>query len=125
DKNFSANASSTNPRTTFTVFIQPPDLGRLCKACGNRASTPKTIAQARPKPASAKVRSIGTYAAPVTALPSKDPRIGPVHEKDTITSVRAIKKIPTIPPASSAREDLFAMALGRVMSKRSEERRVG
>ena len=30
--------------------------------------------------------------------------------------VKAIKKIPIIPPASSAFEDLFAMELGKVIS---------
>ena len=116
DKNFNANPSSMNPNTTFTVFIQPPDFGKLCKACGNKAKSPKTIAQLSPNPAKAKVSSIGTLVEPVTALPSKLPKIGPVHEKDTITRVNAMKKIPIKPPASSAFEDLFAMELGKVMS---------
>ena len=81
DKNFSANPSSINPTTTFTVFIHPPDFGKLCKACGKSAKSPKTIAQLSPNPAKAKVSSIGTLAEPVTALPSKLPKIGPVHEK--------------------------------------------
>lgn len=29
DKNFKAKPNSINPKTTFTVFIQPPDLGKL------------------------------------------------------------------------------------------------
>ena len=116
DKNFSAKANSTKPRTTFTVFIQPPDFGRLCSACGNNASSPKIIAHASPKPANANVNNIGTFAEPVTALPSKLPKIGPVQEKETITSVKAMKKIPIIPPASSAFDDLFAIELGNVIS---------
>ena len=116
DKNFKAKPSSINPKTTFTVFIQPPDFGRLCSACGNNANKPKTIAQAKPKPAKAKVKSIGTSVEPVTALPNKLPKIGPVQEKETITKVKAIKKIPIIPPASSAFEDLFAIELGKVIS---------
>src|SRR5690606_40350660 len=104
------------PKTTFTVFIQPPDFGKLCSACGNKANSPNTIAQLNPNPASAKVSSIGTFAEPVTALPKRLPRIGPVHENETITSVSAIKKIPITPPASSALDDLLAMELGSVMS---------
>ena len=53
DKNFKARPNSINPKTTFTVFIQPPDFGKLCNACGNKASNPKTIAHENPKPASA------------------------------------------------------------------------
>ena len=116
DKNFKARASSTKPKTTFTVFIQPPDFGRLCSACGNKASKPKTIAQANPNPAKAKVSSIGTFAEPVIALPNKLPKIGPVQENETMTKVKAIKKIPIIPPASSAFEDLLAIELGKVIS---------
>jgi hypothetical protein len=37
-------------------------------------------------------------------LPNKLPKIGPVQENETITKVNAIKKIPMIPPASSAFE---------------------
>ena len=116
DKNFNAKANSTKPRTTFTVFIQPPDFGKLCNACGNNANSPKTIAQLKPNPAKAKVNSIGTFAEPVTALPNKLPKIGPVQENETMTNVKAIKKIPMIPPASSAFEDLLAIELGKVIS---------
>lgn len=116
DKNFKASASSTKPRTTFIVFIHPPDLVSFCKACGNNAKIPKIIAQAKPKPVNAKVNNTGTLTDPVTALPNKLPKIGPVHENETITNVRAIKKIPMIPPASSALEDLLAIELGSVIS---------
>ena len=116
DKNFKASPSSMKPSTTFTVFIQPPDFGKLCKACGKSAKSPNTIAHDKPNPAKAKVRSIGTLTEPVTALPNKLPKIGPVHEKETMTKVSAIKKIPINPPASSAFEDLLAMELGKVIS---------
>src|SRR5690606_20784179 len=112
ERNFKASPSSIKPKTTFTVFIQPPDFGKLCSACGKSAKSPKTIAQLNPNPAKANVSNIGMFAEPVTALPSKLPKIGPVQENETITKVSAIKKIPTIPPASSAFEDLFAMELG-------------
>ena len=116
DKNFKAKANSTKPRKTFTVFIQPPDFGKLAKTCGNKANNPKTIAQLKPNPAKAKVSNIGTLELPVTALPSKLPKIGPVQENETITNVKAMKKIPMIPPASSAFEDLLAIELGKVIS---------
>ena len=116
DKNFKANPNSMKPKTTFTVFIQPPDFGKLCRACGNNAKSPKTIAQLKPNPAKAKVSNIGTFAEPVTALPNKLPKIGPVQENEIITKVNAMKNIPIIPPASSAFEDLLAMELGKVMS---------
>ena len=116
DKNLRAKANSIKPRTTFTVFIQPPDFGKLAKMFGNKANNPKTIAQLKPNPAKAKVNNIGTFAEPVTALPNKLPKIGPVQENETITKVKAMKKIPIIPPASSAFEDLLAIELGNVIS---------
>ena len=116
ERNFRANANSINPKTTFKVFIQLPDFGRDCSAWGNKANVPKTIAHAKPNPAKAKVKSIGTSFAPETALPNKLPKIGPVHEKETITKVKAMKKIPITPPVSSALEDLLAIQLGSVIS---------
>ena len=116
ERNFNAKPNSIKPRTTFTVFIQPPDFGKLCKACGNNAKAPKIIAQANPNPANAKVNIIGTSELPETAVPKRLPNIGPVQENDTITKVSAIKKIPIIPPASSAFADLLAMELGSVIS---------
>lgn len=111
ERNFKANATSIKPNTTFTVFIQPPDFGNDCNACGKRASNPKTIAHASPKPPKAKVNNTGIFLALEATPPSKLPRIGPVQENETITNVRAIKKIPIIPPASSAFADLLAISL--------------
>jgi len=78
----------------FRHIIHPPDFGKLCNACGNNACNPKIIAHAGPNPARAKVSSIGTLDEPVTALPNKIPKIGFVEEKETITRVNAMKKIP-------------------------------
>ena len=44
------------------------------------------------------------------------PRIGPVHEKETKTVVRAIKKAPRYPPLSAFLSDLFIQEEGRVIS---------
>jgi hypothetical protein len=48
---------------------------------------------------------------------SREPRMGPVQEKETSARVNAIKKIPTIPPALSAELALFVHDSGRVSSK--------
>ena len=49
-KNFKANANSMNPKTTFTLFNQPPDLGKLFNQDGNNASNPKGKANANENP---------------------------------------------------------------------------
>ena len=41
-----------------------------------------------------KVNNIGTFAEPVTTLPNKLPKIGPVQENETITKVKTIKENP-------------------------------
>ena len=43
--------------------------------------------------------------------------IGPVHEKDTRESVKAMKKIPINPPRSLAESALLIQLLGKVISK--------
>ena len=47
---------------------------------------------------------------------NKDPKIGPVHEKEMMAKVKAIKKIPEIPPVLDAVSILFPQELGRVIS---------
>ena len=47
---------------------------------------------------------------------SREPKIGPVHEKDTIAKVSAIKNIPIIPAADSLFDDLLTQDEGRVNS---------
>ena len=44
------------------------------------------------------------------------PKIGPVHEKETKTVVRAIKKAPKYPPLSAFLSDLFIQDEGSVIS---------
>ena len=44
------------------------------------------------------------------------PTIGPVHENETSTSVRAIKNTPIRPPLSDLESDLFTNQLGMVIS---------
>ena len=51
------------------------------------------------------------------AIPiSAAPRIGPVHEKETKTVVRAMKKAPIYPPWSAPLSDLFIQDAGSLIS---------
>src|SRR5690606_17389948 len=117
DKNLSAKANSINPKTTFTVFNQPPDFGKEFNHFGNIANNVNGKASANPKP---DIPSDNCIAPPsdVKELPNKVPKIGPVHENETIAKVNAIKKMPTIPPILLA---LLSKALlhdaGKVNSK--------
>ena len=81
----------------MTVFNQPPDFGNEFSHFGNIANNVKGNASARPKP---DIPSDNWVAPPSEdkELPSSVPKMGPVHEKDTIANVRAIKKMPKIPP---------------------------
>lgn len=74
ERNFNASATSIKPNTTFTVFIQPPDFGNDCNACGNKASNPKTIAHARPNPPKAKVNNTGIFLALEATPPVNFPK---------------------------------------------------
>ena len=94
DKNLNAKPNSKNPKITLKVFIQPPDLGSLFSKFGNNAKMVNGRANAIPKPS---IPIVNCKAPPCDEIDptSKEPNIGPVHEKDTKTSVKAIKNIPT------------------------------
>tara|TARA_B100001057_G_C22668375_1_gene878801 strand:- start:3 stop:311 length:309 start_codon:yes stop_codon:yes gene_type:complete len=49
---------------------------------------------------------------------NKDPKIGPVQEKETIARVSAMKNIPTIPPVDSLFVEDAAHEDGKVKSKK-------
>ena len=93
DKNFRAKASSTKPSDTFTCCNHPPDLGSLLRTFGKKDNTPKGNAKAVPKPTIPAVSCMAPPSA-VSEPTSKEPRIGPVQEKETTASVSAIKKMP-------------------------------
>ena len=115
DKNFKANANSKKPKVTLTLVIHPPDLGMDLRALGKKANNPKGSAKANPKPAIPKV----SWSAPPSTViepASNEPNIGPVHEKDTIAKVSAIKKIPNTPPPAEAASERFPQLLGKVNS---------
>ena len=53
----------------------------------------------------------------VLVCPSKVPTSGPVHEKETITNVSAMKKIPNNPPLPACSSALLAQLFGSSSSK--------
>ena len=116
ERNLRARANSKNPKTTFTLFIQPPDFGSLFNRPGNAANRPKGKANAKPNPPIPTVNCIAP--ADDDIVPAKrDPNIGPVQENDTKASVRAMKNMPNIPPTPSAELALFVHDSGRANSK--------
>ena len=97
------------------VVIQLPDLGKAFKVLGNKANKPKGRPRATPKPSI----PIDNCVAPPSAViepASKEPKIGPVQEKETIARVSAIKKIPTTPLVTEASSDLSPQREGKVRS---------
>ena len=116
ERNLRARANSKNPKTTFTLFIQPPDFGSLFNKPGNAANKPKGKANANPNPPIPTVNCIAPDDEDI--VPAKrEPNIGPVQEKDTNARVRAMKNIPIIPPAPSAELALLVHDSGRANSK--------
>ena len=106
-------ATSTKPRTTFTELSHPPLFGNFFNIEGKNAKRVKGSANAVEK---ANIVMIGDHTSPDVDLMSTEPTIGPVQENDTNTRVKAIKKIPPIPPLSDCASLLFTSALGRVIS---------
>ena len=113
ERNFIAIAISRKPKTTFTEFSQPPDLGKECSQFGKIAKTVKGNARAKPNPP----RPAVSGHEPSAAVPaSKEPRIGPVHENETMANVNAIKKMPAVSSPDRALA-LLAKPAGNVISK--------
>ena len=101
---------------TLTAFIQPPDFGALFSSCGKRAKRVKGSARATAKPV---MPMAGAAMLPcVDTATSRNPMMGPVHEKDTSASVNAIRKMDSQPVAAS---DFWSALLtheaGSVISK--------
>ena len=96
DKNLRASASSIKPKLTLMVFNQPPLLGNDCSIAGKNANKENGIARPTPKPI---IPIMGASPTPcILVCPSRVPTMGPVQENETITSVIAIKKMPSSPP---------------------------
>lgn len=114
DKNLNASANSTKAKTFFTVSSQPPLFGKDFNQLGKMANNANGNANAVPKPAMPAVSDH----APSDAVPTSNvPSITPVQEKETITRVSAIKKMPLTLVKPLLASTLPAMPEGRVISK--------
>ena len=100
DKNLKAKANSKKPKITFVVLSHPPELGRVLSMFGNIAKIAKGKPSANPKPAIPYVNCQAPPSADKDPA-RREPRIGPVHEKETIDNVNAMKKTPKTPPNPS------------------------
>ena len=116
ERNLSDSASSKKASTTLKLVIQSPDLGACLSHCGNIAKSEKGNARATEKP---NIPIAGAKRLCPAASTSNVPIIGPVHEKETMTSVNAMSKILKKPPVLRA---LLSNAVdhesGSVISKR-------
>src|SRR5688572_23289087 len=115
EKNLTASASSKKPNTTFTVVNHPPDFGNDCSQPGKRAN--KANGNARPKP-NPPIPKDNCVAPPSfdKAPANKEPRIGPVQEKETMANVSAIKKMPQKSLRLERESILLAKPPGRPIS---------
>src|SRR3954469_10431251 len=116
DKNLIAIATSRKPNTTLTVLSQPPDFGIDFSQPGNNAKTAKGNASPKPKPPIPKLNCIAPPLL-VRAPAKRDPRIGPVQEKETMANVSAIKKIPLKLPIPALASVRVAKSPGNLISK--------
>ena len=78
------------------------------------ANKVKGSANASPNPAMPCVKA---QAPPCNEPTNKVPNIGPVHEKETIANVMAMKKIPPKLPKPLLASALLAMPEGKLISK--------
>ena len=73
------------------MFIHPPDLGACFSHEGNRAKSVKGSASAMEKPS---MPMAGANQLPLVVVStSSSPMMGAVHEKDTSTRVKAMRKM--------------------------------
>ena len=97
------------------VFNQPPDFGISLSHDGKIAKRVNGIANADENPS---MPIAGPRYAPLeTASTSKVPIMGPVHEKETKASVKAIKNRPIIPPLFDFLSIWLTKLDGSVISK--------
>ena len=114
DRNFNAIAISINPKETFKVFNQPPDFAILLSNPGKNAKNANGSAIANENSRNPITGPNRSFCSDTST--SKLPIKGAVHEKETKTRVRAIKKMPEkllVPAFESA---LFVQEDGRVIS---------
>ncbi len=99
----------------MVVFNHPPDFGNECNQFGNKANKAKGKANDKPKPV---IPAVNWVAPPseVNEPANNEPKMGPVHENETMANVNAIKKIPKYPPTEDAESILSPQELGKVIS---------
>ena len=114
DKNFNASATSIKAKTFFTVSNHPPLLGKFSNQLGKIANNAKGKPKATPNPA---IPTVKAKAPPSDVPTNKVPKITPVQEKETITNVNAMKKIPMVLVKLLLESALPAMLCGSVISK--------
>ena len=87
---FECSASSKNPKITLVVLSHPPDFGNALSMFGNMAKSANGSPSAAPNP---PIPAVSCHAPPSedNELAKSEPKIGPVHENETIESVSAIK----------------------------------
>lgn len=116
-KNFTAKANSTNARDFFTVSIHPPHRGMRCNQLGNIANNANGKASAKPNPPMPAVNCHAPLFEDKEPT-SKDPSIGPVQEKESITIANAMKNIPPNDCIPLLLSVMLAANDGRFVSKR-------
>ena len=99
ERNFSESANSRNAKTTLKEVIQSPDFGACLSHSGNIANSENGRASAIAKP---NIPIVGAKRLRPAASTSNVPMIGPVQEKLTMTSVKAINRILRKPPVERA-----------------------
>ena len=80
-----------NPSTTLMVFIHDPDFGTCLSHDGKRAKRVKGRASATANPS---MPNAGASQLPLVVVSTRSrPIMGAVQEKDTSTSVKAIRRM--------------------------------
>jgi hypothetical protein len=115
EKNLRAKASSIKPKTTLICVIHEPLFGLFFISVGNMANSVNGMAKAKAKP---NMPTAGATQLPdVTVSTSSRPMMGAVHENDTNTNVKAMRKIDTSPVVFPALvSTLFAQLSGSLIS---------
>ena len=111
-----------NPNTTFSVFIHDPDFGACFSHEGNRAKRVKGSASATANP---NIPSAGASQLPLVVVSTSNrPMMGAVHENDTNTRVKAMKKMLMRPLVFEALvSTLLAQLSGSLISNHPKKER--
>ena len=108
-------ASSIKPKETFSVFSHPPDFAILLSNPGKKANSANGKAMAMENPRKPMMGPSRSFC--LLTSTNKFPIKGAVHENDTSTNVKAIKKIPEKLLRLALESTLLVNAEGTVISK--------